>query len=204
MRITILTQDTMGGVLPYAALAAGLAQAGHQVNAVAPSRLSHLFDAVGIPVHPLSGTSAADIGNATAVAEQGTIAAIRFMARQPKLDWTAELRPACAGTDLILGSVGGMVIGLGVAAELGVPFQVAHLQPIGLRSRNFPGLLLPGTPEWCRGALFPASQMLSTRRSGCHFGRRWWRADGPCDACLHCMGSAHRWWIWLGCRPTGP
>ena len=56
MRIAVLTNDTRGGVQPYAALAMGLRAAGHQVRAVAPAELTFLFGDRGIPVLPLDRT----------------------------------------------------------------------------------------------------------------------------------------------------
>jgi sterol 3beta-glucosyltransferase len=67
------------------------------------------------------------------------------------LTWTQETLEACEGVDRLIGGVGGMVIGLSVAERLGVPFTQAHLQPVGIRSRMFPGVMLPQTPQWLGG-----------------------------------------------------
>lgn len=163
-RVAVLCNDTRGGVQPYVALAIGLAEAGHDVRAVAPASLSALFAGAGIPVKALSGTSEEDMGQMTRVAERGSLAAMRFMASElPKhiMAWTLETLEACEGADRLIGGVGGMVIGLSVAEKLGVAFTQAHLQPVGIRSGEFPGVMLPQTPQWLGGWANRLSQRLS-------------------------------------------
>jgi sterol 3beta-glucosyltransferase len=163
-RIAVLCNDTRGGVQPYVALAVGLAKAGHDVRAVAPANLSMMFNTAGIPVHALSGTSEEDLGQMTSVGERGSLAAMRFMATElPRhiTAWTRETLEACEGADRLVGGVGGMVIGLSVAEKLGVPFTPAHLQPVGIRTGNFPGVMLPQTPQWLGGWANQLSQSLS-------------------------------------------
>jgi sterol 3beta-glucosyltransferase len=163
-RVAVLCNDTRGGVQPYVALAVGLAKAGHDVRAVAPANLSALFDEAGIPVKTLSGTTEADMGQMTSVAERGSLAAMRFVATElPRhiTAWTRETLEACDGADRLIGGVGGMVIGLSVAEKLGVPFTPAHLQPVGIRTGNFPGVMLPRTPQWLGGWANRLSQHLS-------------------------------------------
>jgi len=151
MRIAIVCNDTRGGVQPYVALGQGLARAGHDVRAVAPADLAPLFAAAGLPVAPLSFGGAGALQAATGIAEQGTIASMRFMARtMPALVQasTRETLAACAGVDLLTGGIGGMVIGLSVAEKLGVPFIPTHLQPLGAPTGDYPGVLLARTPRW--------------------------------------------------------
>jgi sterol 3beta-glucosyltransferase len=163
-RLAVLCNDTRGGVQPYVALAVGLAKAGHDVRAIAPANLSTLFDEAGITVNALSGTTEADLGQMTNVGERGSLAAMRFMAAElPKhiTAWTRETLEACEGADRLVGGVGGMVIGLSVAEKLGVPFIPAHLQPVGIRTDSFPGVMLPQTPQWLGGWANRLSQHLS-------------------------------------------
>jgi sterol 3beta-glucosyltransferase len=163
-RIAVLCNDTRGGVQPYVALAVGLAKAGHDVRAVAPANLSALFDEAGIPVKALPGTTEADLGQMTNVGERGSLAAMRFMATElPRhiRAWTQQTLEACDGADRLIGGVGGMVIGLSVAEKLGIPFTPAHLQPVGLRTARFPGVMLPQTPQWLGGWANRLSQHLS-------------------------------------------
>lgn len=150
MRIAIICNDTRGGVQPYVALGRGLARAGYDVRAVAPAALAWLFTAAQLPVAPLSEGEGGTLQASTAIAERGTIATMRFMARtSPALTqaWTRETLAACAGVDLLTGGVGGMVIGLSVAEKLGVPFVPTHLQPVGAPTGDYAGVLLARMPR---------------------------------------------------------
>ena len=88
---------------------------------------------------------------ATAIAERGMIATMRFVSRelpQRVMTWTQETLQACEDVDVLTGGVGGMVVGLSVAEKLGKPFLQTHLQPISAPTAAYPGVLLAGTPLW--------------------------------------------------------
>jgi UDP:flavonoid glycosyltransferase YjiC (YdhE family) len=151
MRIAIVCNDTRGGIQPYVALGLGLRQAGHEVQAVAPSHLASMFSDVGLRVAPLSGFSEAALQSMTSVAERGTIAAMRASVREIPgriVTWTREMLEGCEGADVVTGGVGGMIVGVSVAEKLGKPFIETHLQPLGAPTDAYPGVLLPGTPRW--------------------------------------------------------
>jgi sterol 3beta-glucosyltransferase len=151
MRIAVVCNDTRGGIQPYVALALGLRRAGHDVRAVAPSNTSSMFSEVGLPVAALSGDVEAVLRASDGAAERGGIASMRLAARElPRIiqTWTKETLDACAGVEVVTGGIGGMVIGLSVAEKLGARFVEAHLQPIGVPTDAYPGLLLPGVPRW--------------------------------------------------------
>ena len=76
MRIAVVCNDTRGGVEPYAALADGLARAGHTVIAVAPDAYRSLFSDRGLDVVALAGFADEDIGKAVSEAQRGTLAAM--------------------------------------------------------------------------------------------------------------------------------
>jgi len=154
MRIAVICNDTRGGIQPYVALGAGLRRAGHEVRAVVPSEFGPLFEEAGLAVAPLSGGTEAETRGSTGVAELGTIASMRFMARElPRRiqAWTGETLRACEGVDVLTGGIGGMVVGLSVAEKLGRPFIESHLQPVGAPTDAYPGVLLPGVPRWLGG-----------------------------------------------------
>lgn len=153
MRIAVVCNDTRGGIQPYVALSLGLRRAGHDVRAVAPSDLARMFTDVGLPVASLSGDTEAML-RGTATAEQGTIASMRFAARELPArmsTWMKETRGGCEGADVVTGGVGGMLLGLSVAEKLGKPFVETHLQPLGAPTDAYPGVLLPGVPRWLGG-----------------------------------------------------
>jgi sterol 3beta-glucosyltransferase len=150
MRILIVCNDTRGGVQPYAALARGLVAAGHSVSAVAPIGLTGLFDA-SVAVTPLAGTEEALAFASSGIAEQGTGAAMRLMARElPKRlgGWCQTVLEAAEGMTVMTGGIGGMAIGLAAAERLNMPFIASHLQPVGHVTSAYPGVLFPRTPGW--------------------------------------------------------
>ncbi len=150
MHILILCNDTRGGVQPYAALARGLVAAGHRVSAVAPMGLTGLFDA-SVVVTPLKGTEDALAFASSGIAEQGTGATMRLMARElPKRlgGWCQTVLDAAQGVDVMTGGIGGMAIGLAAAERLNLPFIASHLQPVSHVTSAYPGVLFPRTPVW--------------------------------------------------------
>lgn len=172
MRYALVCNDTRGGVQPYVALAIGLREAGHDVRAVAPPGLAGMFSDEAIPVAPLSGD--ADIHDATSIAEQGTFAAMRLMAHElPErvLTWSRETLAGCDGADVLVGGIGGRVVGLSVAERLGVPFIDAHLQPIGVRTSAYPGVLMSWFPRGPGGVGWRLSHILSDQALRMPFAR---------------------------------
>ncbi len=164
MRIAIVCNDTRGGVQPYVALARGLRGAGHHVQAVAPSGLAEMFGDAGIPVTALSGDVQAIVRDSGGAAERGALASLVFAARQlPRVmeTWMRETLDGCSGADLITGGIGGMGTGLAVADVLGVPFVEAHLQPVGMPTDAYPGVLMPWMPRWAGAGALRLSHTLS-------------------------------------------
>lgn len=164
MKIAIVCNDTRGGVQPYLALGIGLKRAGHNVSAVAPSEFTSMFAQNGIPITPLSGGDEVARLRTVGIEEKGTLATLRFMREHlPRriADWTLETLDACNGVDVITGGIGGMVTGLSVADRLGVPFIPTHLQPVGVRTSAYPGVLLPWFPTWLGSAATKFSHTLS-------------------------------------------
>jgi sterol 3beta-glucosyltransferase len=164
MRIAIVCNDTRGGVEPYVALALGLRGAGHHVQAVAPSGLAEMFGDVGITVTALSGDVQAILRDSGGAAERGALASLVFAARQlPSVmeTWMRETLAGCSGADVITGGIGGMGTGLAVAEALGVPFVEAHLQPVGMPTDAYPGVLMPWVPRWAGGVALRLSHTFS-------------------------------------------
>lgn len=164
MRIAFVCNDTRGGVEPYVALSLGLRAAGHEVRAVAPAPLAHMFGDVGIPVAPLSGDVQAVVRDSGGAAERGAVASLVFAARQlPAVmeAWMRETLAGCEGAELIAGGIGGMGTGLAVAEALSVPFIEAHLQPIGQPTDAYPAVLAPWVPARLGPAMRRASHRLS-------------------------------------------
>ena len=150
MRIAVICNDTRGGVQPYVALASGLRDAGHDVRALAPVGLVHLFEGTGVRVEPLPLTHDADTFTASGLAERGTVSAMVMLARElPRrlTAWSLKTLEFCEGVDVMTGGVGGMTIGLAAAQKLGIPFVPTHLRPVGHPTNAFPGMLFPNLPD---------------------------------------------------------
>jgi UDP:flavonoid glycosyltransferase YjiC (YdhE family) len=146
MRIGIVANDTRGGVEPYAALARSLKNRGHDPRLIAPSDFAPLVEGSGIAFAGLTGNSQEDMRGASEATRRGPIASMRIVAAELGTrirTWTQEALDAADGVELLTGGVGGMVVALGVADKLGVPFVPAHLQPIDAPTSEYPGVLLP-------------------------------------------------------------
>lgn len=164
MRIAVVCNDTRGGIQPYAALALGLRKSGHEVRVVVPMDFAALFADLGLPVARLSGSTEAVLRNSGGAAERGIIASMRLVARElpSRIQaWTRETLEACEGVDIVTGGVGGMVVGLSVAEKLGKPFIETHLQPVGVTTDAYPGVLLARTPRWLGSEAMHLSHHLS-------------------------------------------
>ena len=164
MRIAAVCNDTRGGVQPYAALSEGLHRAGHHVRMVAPEDFASMIAELGLPFTPLSGSVEAMLRGTGGLSERGTLASMRFAAREMTTrlhTWTSEALAACEGVDVITGGVGGMVVALSVAEKLGVPFIETHLQPLGAPTDAYPGVLTAGIPRWLGKRAMRAGHRLS-------------------------------------------
>lgn len=151
MRIAIVAFDTRGGVQPYAALAVGLAGAGHDVRIVTTADFVPLLESRGVAVAPIAGDARAFAEASDSLAEMGPLEAARAMrslTRDLVINVTGETHEACVGAELITGGIGGMAVARPVAERLGVGFLPALLQPIGPPTAAFPGVFVPGVPRW--------------------------------------------------------
>ena len=150
MEITVMTQDTRGGVQPYAALARALVEAGHGVRAVAPADLAWLFDRVGVSCLGLDGMPTEGSSEVALEAQGSQHGGLRSAAKavaERVPEWAVKVRRFAEGSDILTGGVGGSVIGLPVAAAMGVPWVPAHLQPVGMLNTAYPGVLMAGLPR---------------------------------------------------------
>ena len=150
MEITVMTQDTRGGVEPYAALALALIEAGHSVRAVAPAEYTWLFERVGVRCLRLEGMPWEASQEVALEAQGGRHGGLRSAAKaieQRVPDWARQARLFAEGSDILTGGVGGSVLGVPVAAAMGVPWVPAHLQPVGAINAQYPGALMTGIPR---------------------------------------------------------
>jgi UDP:flavonoid glycosyltransferase YjiC (YdhE family) len=145
-----MTQDTRGGVQPYAALARALVEAGHGVRAVAPADLAWLFDRVGVSCLRLDGMSTGGSSEVALEAQGSRHGGLRSAARaiaERVPEWAVQVRRFADGSDILTGGVGGSIVGVPVAGAMGVPWVPAHLQPVGMLNPAYPGVLMAGLPR---------------------------------------------------------
>jgi sterol 3beta-glucosyltransferase len=164
MEITVVTQDTRGGVQPYAALARALIEAGHSVRAVAPADHAWLFERDGVSCLRLDGMPPENSREVALEAQGGRHGGLRSAARaieQRVPEWAREVRLFSDGSDILTGGVGGSVLGVPVAAVLGVPWVPAHLQPVGALNADYPGVLMAGIPRGAGAAGNLLGQLLT-------------------------------------------
>ncbi|WP_141939622.1 glycosyltransferase [Microbacterium sp. SLBN-154] len=140
MDVTIIANDTRGGVEPYLALGLEAAKRGHEVRAAAPDDYATAFAQAGIRFIPLSGV------DREAISAHADRSSLREMGRHVAdlvPVWARDVRDAAEGTDLLVAGIGGMGLARPVAAALGVPLLRAHLQPLDAPSGEYPGPLSP-------------------------------------------------------------
>lgn len=149
MDLTIVCQDTRGGVQPYAALARGLVAAGHAVRAVAPADYAWLL---GASRRPLPGVA----GNG-----RRSRAAGRPRGAGGPRGWPEEGDRSPVGPGSGLGAAGARLrrgqrpahrrdrrvdAGRGCGGVPGVPLVRAELHPIGAVDGRQPGVFAAAMP----------------------------------------------------------
>jgi sterol 3beta-glucosyltransferase len=156
MHITILASGSRGDVQPYVALGQGLCSAGYEVRLVTHRNFESLSTAPGVEFFPLEGDveAIAQSQEMQKLLDKGNFLAIMAeMGKQSKLaarQLAASGLAACRGTDLILGGLGGLFVGLALAEKLDRPFIQAYYFPFTPTSA-FPSVLLPRPMPGLRG-----------------------------------------------------
>src|SRR5664279_2632722 len=103
-----MTQDTRGGVQPYAALARALVEAGHGVRAVAPADLAWLFDRVGVRCLELDGmpTGSSEVALEAQGSQHGGLRSAARAIAERVPGWAVNVRRFADGSDILTGGVG--------------------------------------------------------------------------------------------------
>jgi UDP:flavonoid glycosyltransferase YjiC (YdhE family) len=138
VNLTIVANDTRGGVEPYLALAAEAVVRGHEVRVAAPADYAEECRRRGIRFAALAGVDPAAIG-----ARAGRTS-FREMSRHVEdfvPVWATTVRDLAVGSDLIISGLGGMGLARPAATALGIPLLRAHLQPLEAPSAAYPGPL---------------------------------------------------------------
>ena len=152
MRIAIIATGSRGDVQPYVALAKGLLDAGHTVWFVTHQNFDSLVLPHGLEFWPIK-VDVQEIAQNQEMQERiedgNFLALMSQMAKEAQraggLAAEAGLG-ACRETDLILGGMGGVFIGLSLAEKFGLPFLQAYLVPFS-PTREVPSVLVPKLPS---------------------------------------------------------
>jgi len=159
MRIVALTFGTEGDTRPMLALCRGLADAGHDVVALAERSGQAHAAALGIPFVPLAGDMAAELHAASAgVSHKGgdvkyVARALAGIATRHTGAWMRATLEHARGADAIVCAGLAIYVGLSCAETLAIPAIGAALQPM-MPTRAFASPFLPPLrlPVWANRA----------------------------------------------------
>ncbi len=168
MKITFVAPGSRGDVQPYVALGTGLKAAGHTVRVLTTQDFAPLVQSYGLDFVALGGS--AELGaqqQMQGLVEQGNLLKIlaqtgrgaQQMAHQAAVGGLAVGRDS----DLLVGGLGGLFVGLALAEKLDIPFIQAYLLPLS-PTRAFPSILLPGPavrlPAWANRVSHQVTQQM--------------------------------------------
>lgn len=136
MQIDVLAIGSRGDVQPYAALGAGLQRAGHRVRIVTLGGFEELVRSQGLD-HLSIGErpqviAQSESGKQWVKNRESTTGFLRGFARVASdliEEGARQYWPAVQGTDLLLSSPMGLLVGLHVAEALQIPLLQAYLSP---------------------------------------------------------------------------
>jgi sterol 3beta-glucosyltransferase len=152
MRITIIATGSRGDVQPYIALGKGLHNAGHLVRFVTHENFGTLVRSYKLEFWPVEGNvqDIAQNEEMQAQIEKGNfLTLMKQMAKEAQrgaLNLAKSGLAACQETDIVLGGLGGVDIGLAVAEKLNLPILQAYYVPF-TPTKAFPGVLTPKLPS---------------------------------------------------------
>ena len=158
MIITIIATGSRGDVQPYIALGKGLKAAGYTVRLATHEDFEQLVRLHGLDYWPIKGnvTEVAQGAAMSELLENGNFLSIMSeMARaaeESAIHLVEGGLAACQGSDLMVGGLGGIYIGLAIAEKLDIPLLQAYYVPF-TPTRAFPSVLLPMTLPNLGGAL---------------------------------------------------
>jgi len=148
MKITILTYGTAGDVVPYIALALGLAGRNHQVTLAAPQNFENLVKSFGVHYHPLHGDSQSLLESEHGMKWMAAGEVKLFMKELNILfeqigdQLQKDAMNACEGSDLII--IGTLMINYGttISEKLKIPYLMAFVNPVGAKTKAFPHFII--------------------------------------------------------------
>ena len=167
MKVAIIAAGSRGDVQPYVALGKGLKEAGHPVSVLASQDFQELITAHGLEFFDLGGSMETVAQSMEGLLEQGNfikiLSSMGPAAQRLVSQAAVNGLVACQGSDLILGGLGGLFVGLALSEKLGITFVPAYLYPF-TPTREFPSVLspLPQTrlPTWANSLSHRLAQQM--------------------------------------------
>lgn len=145
MKIIIIAPGSRGDVQPYVALGKGLKEAGHAVSILAYQDFQNLITSYGLEFVSIGGSVETVAQSLQSLLEQGQLlkilSSMGTAAQQLACQAALSGLVACQGSDLIIGGLGGLFVGLVLSEKLGIPFVQAHLFPF-TPTREFASVLI--------------------------------------------------------------
>lgn len=146
MKVTIIAAGSRGDVQPYVALGKGLKEAGHTVRVLASQDFQNLITAHGLEFFDMGGNMESVAQSMEGLLEQGNfikiLSSMGPTAQRLISQAAVNGLVACQGSDLIVGGLGGLFIGLALSEKMSIPFVPAYLYPF-TPTREFPSVLSP-------------------------------------------------------------
>ncbi|RPI97301.1 MAG: glycosyltransferase [Chloroflexi bacterium] len=146
MQITIIAPGSRGDVQPYVALGKGFQDTGHAVRVLASKDFQNLVTAYGLEFFDMGGSIETIAHNMQGLLEKGNflriLSSMGSSANQMVSQAAESGMVASRGSDLLLGGLGGIFVGLALSEKLGIPVVQAHLYPL-TPTREFPSVLTP-------------------------------------------------------------
>ena len=146
MQVTLVAPGSRGDVQPYVALGKGLKDAGHTVRVLTAQDFQSLITAYGLDFFDMGGSMQTVAQSMQVLLEQGNflkiLSSMGRAAQQLAHQAAVNGLVACQGSDLIIGGLGGLFVGLALSEKLGIPFVQALYFPF-TPTREFPNALVP-------------------------------------------------------------
>jgi len=167
MIVTVIAAGSRGDVQPYVALGRGLKEAGHTVRVLASPDFRSLITAQDLEFFDMGGSIETVAQGMQGLLEQGNFIKILSQmgpaAERLVGQAAANGLTACRGSDLIIGGLGGLFVGLALSEKLGIPFIPAYLYPF-TPTRELPSVLSPSPqtrlPAWANSLSHRLAQQM--------------------------------------------
>jgi UDP:flavonoid glycosyltransferase YjiC (YdhE family) len=167
MKITVIAAGSRGDVQPYVALGKGLKDAGHTVGVLASKDFQNLITTHGLEFFDMGGSMETVAQSMQGLLEQGNflkiLASMGPAAQRLVGQAAVNGLVACRGSELIIGGLGGLFVGIALSEKMRIPFMPAYLYPF-TPTREFSSVLSPlpqmRLPSWANSLSHRLAQQM--------------------------------------------